>query len=169
MSIITYPPFFWSCTPLSFLSFDFIHIEKWFFPVKYGEEDKRVANPASCVSRGQISEHQSHIQGSPQESLSSVGKQTRETDKKESDKCAAIKKTTWEKQADLCFHGNQLLPWVKVSLLHLLFKSLGEKHKKRFITKVKNELIISYLLLEKVIPLKVRPKKISCKKNNHLC
>ncbi|KAF3834406.1 hypothetical protein F7725_025610 [Dissostichus mawsoni] len=82
----------------------------------------RVTHPASCESRGRISEHRSHTEGSLWGSLSSVGKQMGETDKRGSNECA--QSATKEQIADLRFHGNQTLPGLQVSLLHFLLKSL---------------------------------------------
>lgn len=82
----------------------------------------RVTHPASCESRGRISEHRSHTEGSLWGSLSSVGKQMGETDKRGSNECA--QPATKEHIADLRFHGNQTLPGLHVSLLHFLLESL---------------------------------------------
>lgn len=89
----------------------------------------RVTHPASCESKGQISERQSHTEGSLWGSLSSVGKQMEHKIREESNEHAQStrKKQIGQRGADLCFHGNRLLPRVKVSLLHFLLKPLGEK------------------------------------------
>lgn len=67
--------------------------------------------------------------GSPWGSLSSVGKQMEQTDKRAAQ--SARKKQTGEEGTDLCFHGNQLLSGVKVPLLHFFLKSLRWKTQTR--------------------------------------
>lgn len=41
------------------------------------------------------------------------------------------KNETGGRGADLCFHGNQLLPWIQVPLLHFSLKSLWGRRKSR--------------------------------------
>lgn len=67
----------------------------------------RVTHPASCESKGQISEHQSHTEGSPWGSLSSVGKQMEQTDKTGSNECAQ----SAGKQSDRREGSWPVLPW----------------------------------------------------------
>lgn len=64
--------------------------------------------------------------GSPWGSLSSVGKQMEQADKRGIKECAqsAKEKQIGEKGTDLCFHGNQLLSGVKIPLLHFFLKPL---------------------------------------------
>lgn len=54
-------------------------------------------------------------------------------DKRGSNECAqsARKKQIGERGDDLCFHGNQMLPGIKVPLLDFLLKSLRGKRKTR--------------------------------------
>lgn len=99
-----------------------------------------VAHPASCESKGQILEHQSHTEGSPWGSPSSVGKQMEQTDKRGGNERAQSARNSQigEKGADLRFHGNQSLPGVKVPFIYFLLKSLRGKGENRGTSVVKN-------------------------------